>query len=334
MNGFTILNVPSTPVKKTTALSEWLGWCGILLWMYMMINDYHGYSAYGADDIFRSVFAFELLFSLTILIVGLCFGRDPNGLGRLAFLSTPVAIALTAGFSFLPAPFHSVAYALAPVFIAPALVRVVHGVVQTARPGYTIMTYMSGIATAYALVYVVFRYEDYCLDVLLTSPPSKTLFALYSLLLVPAWFSTRRDVTVDDEASDEETQAQSMVFTGLTREEMAIAMLLIDGETRRDILRKLRLTAADYSRHEQAIREKIAPDAAPDPRISAVVETYRLTKRETEMLLYLRDNVSTEQIAAELFIYEDTVRSHVRNLLLKVGFEKRQDVAAWLESRE
>ena len=67
--------------------------------------------------------------------------------------------------------------------------------------------------------------------------------------------------------------------------------------------------------------------------IAAAVAEYRLTGRETEVLKYLRDGLSTDKIAAELYISEDTVRVHVRNLLKKLGIEKRQNVASWLDTR-
>ena len=69
----------------------------------------------------------------------------------------------------------------------------------------------------------------------------------------------------------------------------------------------------------------------PDPVIAAVIAEYGLTKREADMLKYLRDSVPTERIAAELYIAPDTVRAHVSNLLKKLGVERRQDVAAWID---
>ncbi|MCL2324249.1 MAG: helix-turn-helix transcriptional regulator [Actinomycetia bacterium] len=51
------------------------------------------------------------------------------------------------------------------------------------------------------------------------------------------------------------------------------------------------------------------------------------------MLNFLREGATTDRIAAELFITEGTVRSHVSSLLAKLGVEKRQDVAAWFQAR-
>ena len=43
--------------------------------------------------------------------------------------------------------------------------------------------------------------------------------------------------------------------------------------------------------------------------------------------------VNTEMIANELYISEETVRVHVRNLLKKLGIEKRTDLSEWLKRR-
>jgi len=85
--------------------------------------------------------------------------------------------------------------------------------------------------------------------------------------------------------------------------------------------------------YEKAIRQKLNLMNNPDPVISAIVAEYKLTKRETDMIKYLRDGFSIEQIAAESFITEDTVRYHIRNLLKKLDVDKRQEIAIWLGKR-
>ena len=49
-----------------------------------------------------------------------------------------------------------------------------------------------------------------------------------------------------------------------------------------------------------------------------------LSARELEVLLLLDDHLSTDQIAARLFISEHTVRSHVKSLLRKLGVSSRR----------
>ena len=117
----------------------------------------------------------------------------------------------------------------------------------------------------------------------------------------------------------------------LTKEEADIAQLLIDGQSKRDISRKLHVTSAELSLYEQSLKDKIIPGGDPDPQISAIIKEYKLTKRETEMLKYLRDGASTTDISDELMIAEETVRSHVKRLVMKLGLESRAEVLEWLE---
>jgi DNA-binding NarL/FixJ family response regulator len=51
----------------------------------------------------------------------------------------------------------------------------------------------------------------------------------------------------------------------------------------------------------------------------------RLSARELEVLLLLDQHLGTDEIAQRLFISEHTVRSHVKNLLAKLGVSSRRD---------
>jgi DNA-binding NarL/FixJ family response regulator len=51
----------------------------------------------------------------------------------------------------------------------------------------------------------------------------------------------------------------------------------------------------------------------------------RLSARELEVLLLLDQHLGTDEIAARLFISEHTVRSHVKNLLAKLGVSSRRE---------
>jgi DNA-binding NarL/FixJ family response regulator len=50
-----------------------------------------------------------------------------------------------------------------------------------------------------------------------------------------------------------------------------------------------------------------------------------LSARELEVLLLLDQHLGTDEIARRLFISEHTVRSHVKNLLGKLGVSSRRD---------
>jgi DNA-binding NarL/FixJ family response regulator len=57
-----------------------------------------------------------------------------------------------------------------------------------------------------------------------------------------------------------------------------------------------------------------------------------LSARELEVLLLLDHHLSTEEVAARLFISEHTVRSHVKNLMAKLGVSSRREALEKLRS--
>ena len=57
-----------------------------------------------------------------------------------------------------------------------------------------------------------------------------------------------------------------------------------------------------------------------------------LTAREREIAAHLGAGETNRQIAAALVISERTVDGHVANILRKLGFRTRSQVAAWITS--
>jgi predicted ATPase/DNA-binding CsgD family transcriptional regulator len=57
-----------------------------------------------------------------------------------------------------------------------------------------------------------------------------------------------------------------------------------------------------------------------------------LGKREADVARLVADGLSNKQIGARLFISERTAESHVRNILNKLGFNSRAQIAGWLAS--
>lgn len=58
------------------------------------------------------------------------------------------------------------------------------------------------------------------------------------------------------------------------------------------------------------------------------IETYHLTKRETEILSLLMDGLSYKEIAAKCFISIDTLNSHIRKVYTKLNVHSRSEIAA------
>jgi len=78
--------------------------------------------------------------------------------------------------------------------------------------------------------------------------------------------------------------------------------------------------------------EQVREGGGTGGRSDVVPEAFaeRLSARELEILLLLDQHLSTEEIAARLFISEHTVRSHVKNLLAKLGVSSRHEALAQL----
>ena len=69
-------------------------------------------------------------------------------------------------------------------------------------------------------------------------------------------------------------------------------------------------------------RSKQAPSHEPPARIT-------LTDREREMLRFIAQGLSNREIAGKLFISENTVKYHIKNVLQKFGLKNRAEAAAY-----
>jgi DNA-binding NarL/FixJ family response regulator len=75
-----------------------------------------------------------------------------------------------------------------------------------------------------------------------------------------------------------------------------------------------------------ALRETAPPAVAASERGSTGV----LGQREADVARLLADGLTNKEIGARLFISERTVESHVRNILNKLGFNSRAQIAGWM----
>jgi DNA-binding CsgD family transcriptional regulator len=92
-----------------------------------------------------------------------------------------------------------------------------------------------------------------------------------------------------------------------------------------------------------ALEEDVSPVTAPDAdrRTLSVVEAYEvasappssLTPREHEIAALIATGRSNKAIAAELSISPTTAARHVANILAKLGFRSRTQIAAWMADR-
>ena len=79
----------------------------------------------------------------------------------------------------------------------------------------------------------------------------------------------------------------------------------------------------------------VVPEQRRSPRQPAIDAADQgfipLTKKETEALGYLAKLLTTDEIAAEMFVSVNTVRSHVRSILRKLGVSRRNEAVrrAW-----
>jgi two-component system nitrate/nitrite response regulator NarL len=63
--------------------------------------------------------------------------------------------------------------------------------------------------------------------------------------------------------------------------------------------------------------------------LDAAVDNWRLTKREKEILVLIRQGLTNKEIGARLYLAESTVKVHVRHILRKLGVRRRTDAAVW-----
>jgi predicted ATPase/DNA-binding CsgD family transcriptional regulator len=74
---------------------------------------------------------------------------------------------------------------------------------------------------------------------------------------------------------------------------------------------------------EQATSEPVPKSDRPDP----------LGRREREVAALIADGLSNKEIATRLFLSERTVETHVYNILNKLGFNSRVNIASWVTAQ-
>ena len=83
---------------------------------------------------------------------------------------------------------------------------------------------------------------------------------------------------------------------------------------------------------EVALRVALSESEHVDVGPSEDVTAGPLAKREVEVARLVAEGLTNKQIGKRLFISERTVATHVRNILNKLGFDSRAQIASWMAS--
>ncbi len=131
-------------------------------------------------------------------------------------------------------------------------------------------------------------------------------------------------------------------------------VLLTSSESAKDLLAAVKAGAAGYltkdtplPRLVAAMHDVIDGGAAVSPAMGgklfsalrdllrhhgeAVARSPELTGRELEILGHVGAGTTSKEIAHELYISENTVRNHVRNVLDKLGLKSRFEAVNWAQ---
>ena len=79
-----------------------------------------------------------------------------------------------------------------------------------------------------------------------------------------------------------------------------------------------------FSRHYLGVYAVMTKDESHSP--VSFCDHYKLTDRESIVLMHITDKMTNKEIASELFVQESTVKYHVKNILKKTGCSNRQEL--------
>lgn len=122
-------------------------------------------------------------------------------------------------------------------------------------------------------------------------------------------------------ASDEESDLYESIKAG------ASGYILKDGSTFDQVVEAVRLVAAGQSLISPTMATKLLEEFVHISKPQA--KATGLTQRELEVLRKVARGLSNREIAEVLFISENTVKNHIRNLLEKLQMKSRMEAAMY-----
>ena len=124
-------------------------------------------------------------------------------------------------------------------------------------------------------------------------------------------------------------------LSGIPEREQAILQLFEEGGDRREIAAALHTSVKNAeSFRRQMILDHILPHLLCAEGGDAAGPDVSLTHREKEILTWVKDGKSTNEIASMLKISQDTVKFHLKNVFQKLGATSRlQAIAVAIENK-
>lgn len=141
-------------------------------------------------------------------------------------------------------------------------------------------------------------------------------------------------LTALPQVRDAAPDCEVVVLTASGTEENLLAAIrggaagyLLKSEAPERIVGFLRGVAHGEAALSGSVARRLLERVREGGRMSGVPEEIAalLSAREVEVLLLLDEHLTTDEIAARLFISEHTVRSHVKSLLRKLGVSSRRE---------
>jgi DNA-binding NarL/FixJ family response regulator len=78
------------------------------------------------------------------------------------------------------------------------------------------------------------------------------------------------------------------------------------------------------------LQQHLSPEAAQPPEVHKKSKSFGLSRREIEVAQLITQGRTNRVIASELVLSERTVENHIANIMAKLSFNTRSQIAAWV----